>query len=224
MLQNGELDCTPRWPQVASLTRSLNQPVQSVHLPDVVELCLLLCNSLLFSVRVWWTWCTSSASPTPWWRSTRCPGSKKSASTKVTRPTHSLRNTPQTVVLSESGCVFAQQLGYGLVITWSYLIQIWIRNTLLPGCKHVYFSCKVDRGDWLAFRDSPLAAAAWTAGFNTSALASCLSPGCCRLELKLKKKVERKGDTLMSPSPAHFTGTDTSKHGVTREIRAATKK
>lgn len=38
--------------------------------------------------RVWWTWCMWSASPTRWWRSTLCRGSRKSASTKVRRTLH----------------------------------------------------------------------------------------------------------------------------------------
>lgn len=33
--------------------------------------------------RASWTWCMWSASPTHWWRWTRCPGFRRSASTKV---------------------------------------------------------------------------------------------------------------------------------------------
>ena len=59
----------------------------------LVILKLLRLFNLSLSLRVWWTWCMSSVFPTPSWRWTLCPGSKKSTSTKVTQPIQ-VRNGP----------------------------------------------------------------------------------------------------------------------------------
>lgn len=76
-----------------------------------------LISRLRVSVRVWWTWCTSSASPTPWWKSTLCPGSRRSANTKVTQGAQTGSSSSQdlTILTTINWCKFSYKAGVRLV-------------------------------------------------------------------------------------------------------------